>query len=389
MIFRTLSYAVQEDLELFPAVAIIGPRQVGKTTLAKSLGKRLEKQVLYLDLESDIDLAKLANAETYLLSHADKCVVIDEVQIMPRLFPLLRSLIDRRREPGRFVLLGSASPELIRESLESLAGRIAFHELTPFSLTEVTPGHELRDHWLRGGFPEAFLAKSLRGSNRWLENFAKTFVERDLRNIIGFDIDPQTMNRFIRMIANLHGQNFNIAEIARSMDLSVPTVNKYLHVLEGSFFMIRLEPYFRNLTKRLVKSPKHYFRDSGFLHSIVRIPDMEALYTSPLLGASWEGYVIEQIRRIAGNQWNYFFYRTNQGAEIDLLLETPAGKFVAIEIKYSNTPTISKGFYQSCEDLKPDYKFVITPDSDSYLRDENVRVCSLLHFLINEIRGLA
>ncbi len=388
MIFRTTTHAIIEDLDIFPVVAIIGSRQVGKTTLAKSIGQHLKKKTLYLDLESEDDLAKLANPETYLSGHFDKCVIIDEVQTMPRLFPILRSLVDRQRESARYILLGSASPELLRNSSESLAGRIVFHELPPFALPEITPTYTMREHWLRGGFPEAFLAKNFDVAKRWLENFTKTFVERDLRRIIGYEVEPQTMSRFIRMLGHLHGQTLNAAEISRSMDISVQSVNKYLFLLEGSFLTQKLEPYFRNLGKRLTKSPKFYFRDSGFHHALVRIPDMEGLYASPMLGASWEGYSIEQIRRVGGDRWNYFFYRTQHGAEIDLLLETPSGKLAAIEIKYSNSPSVSKGFYQSCEDLKPDFKFIITPESESYLREPGIRVCGLLHFLLNEMPAL-
>jgi predicted AAA+ superfamily ATPase len=385
MISRTATDAILADLAFFPVIAIVGARQVGKTTLAKSIGQYVKKPTLYLDLESEDDLAKLASPETYLSNHFDKCVIIDEVQTMPRLFPLLRSLVDKQREPARFILLGSASPELLRNSSESLAGRIVFHELSPLSLLEVSSSFSMREHWLRGGFPEAFLAANYNLSRRWLDNFIKTFIERDIRRIIGYEIDAPAMSRFVRMLGHLHGQILNVADLSRSMDISVQSINKYLYLLEGSFLTQKLEPYFRNLGKRLTKSPKFYFQDSGFHHALVRIADLEALYASPQIGASWEGYVIAQIRRVAGEKHNYFFYRTQHGAEIDLLLETHSGKLAAIEIKYSNSPSISKGFYQSCEDLKPDYKFIITPDSESYWRDQGIRVCSLLGFLKEEL----
>jgi uncharacterized protein len=388
MIYRIETKKIVDDLSLFPVVAIIGPRQVGKTTLAKALGAYLKKPIHYLDLESEIDLAKLSEPETYLMQHADKCVILDEIQTMPRLFPILRSLTDRQREAARFVILGSASPELLRDSSESLAGRIAFHELTPFSLPELFPAYPLNQHWLRGGFPEAFLAEDHDSARRWLENFTRTFVERDLRRIIGYDVAPTTMSRFLRMMAHLHGQLLNVAEVSRSMDISVQTVNKYLFLLEGSFLTYKLEPFFRNLGKRLTKSPKFYFRDSGMYHALTRIADMEALFASPALGASWEGYVIEQIRQACGKDANCFFYRTHNGAEVDILLENHAGKLSAIEIKFSNAPVISKGFFQSCEDLKPDHKFVITPEGESYLRTADVRVCGLHHFLAQELPAI-
>jgi uncharacterized protein len=385
MIYRTETAKIVADVNFFPVVAIIGPRQVGKTTLVKSLGQHLKKTIHYLDLESEIDQAKLTDPETYLMQHADKCVILDEIQIKPQLFPILRSLIDRQRGAARFIILGSASPELLRNSSESLAGRIAFHELTPFSLPEISPAYAMNQHWLRGGFPEAFLADTDDLSKRWLENFTRTFVERDLRRVIGYEVDVTTMSRFLRMMAHLHGQILNVAEVSRSMDISVPTVNKYLSLLDGSFLTHRLEPFFRNLGKRLTKSPKFYFRDSGMCHALTRISDMEALYASPSVGASWEGYVVEQIRQVCGREMNCFFFRTQQGAEIDLLLENQAGKLSAVEIKFSNAPVISKGFYQSCEALKPDFRFVITPTSESYLRDSNIRVCGLHHFLTVEL----
>jgi uncharacterized protein len=382
MIQRHLLDRIKADLDFFPVVAIIGARQVGKTTLAKSLQGTLGKDLIYLDLESDADLSKMEDAETYLLTHIDRSVVIDEVQRMPRLFPLLRSVIDRNRVPGRFILLGSATPELLKDSSESLAGRIVFHELSPLTLTEVTAsGHSLQDHWFRGGFPEALLAPSEQLSIRWLDNFLKTFIERDIRKVIGYDIDPVMLTRFVRMLGHLHGQIINAADLSRSLDISVQSVNKYLFLLRNSFITQQLEPYYRNIGKRLTKSAKFYFRDSGLHHALVRFNDKEALYSSHLLGASWEGYVIEQIRRCGGDSMNYFFYRTQNGAKIDLLIELPSGKFAALEIKYSNAPTIQKGFFVSCEDLKPDYKFVITPGSDNYTRTDGIEIISLMAFL--------
>ncbi len=381
MIARHLSARILADLDIFPIVAIIGPRQAGKTTLAKSLVSTLQKPAIYLDLESENDQAKLASPETHLAGLADRCVIIDEIQLQPRLFPLLRSLVDRQREPARFLLLGSASPELLRQSSESLAGRIAYHELTPFMLTEVPPAGTMREHWLRGGFPEAFLAKDWPVSRRWLENFTKTFIERDLRRVIGYEVDAAAMGRFVRMLGHLHGHILNVADLSRSMDISVQSVNKYLNLLDGSFLTTRLEPWFINIGKRLTKAPKFYFRDSGFFHALARVPDADGLLASPFVGASWEGYVIEQIRREAGPDFHLFYFRTHNGAEVDLILETPDGKIAAIEIKFSNAPSISKGFFQACLDLGPDFKFVVTPESAAFTRDPEITVCSLAYFI--------
>lgn len=380
MIERAVIPRILEDLTFFPIVGIIGSRQVGKTTLAKVIETKLERPVIFLDLELDSDVQKLEDAETYLKQHLDKCVVIDEIQRMPKLFALLRALVDLKREPGRYLILGSASPSLIKDSSETLAGRIGYIELPPISLVEINDQIPMRTHWLRGGFPDALLAPNLKFTWRWLENFMRTFSERDLREL-GYEIPPARIKLILKMLSHLNGQTINATQIAGSMGVSQPTVKRYLDLLEGGFIINRLQPYFVNVGKRLVKSPKVYFRDSGFFHEIANIYDLESLYGSPLVGASWEGYVIEQIKRTVASNWELYFYRTQHGAEIDLVLITPKGKMACIEIKYSNAPSISNGFYKSVEDLKPDYQYVITPESDPYLKRGNLLVCSLIHFL--------
>ncbi len=389
MIHRNATAQIMRDLLHFPVVAIIGPRQVGKTTLARSLETQIRKPLLYLDLESENDLRKLASAETFLADNIGKCVILDEIQIMPRLFPLLRSLVDRQREPARFILLGSASPAILRDSSESLAGRIAYHELTPFSLPEVSPLCTMREHWMRGGFPEAFLSTDYEAACRWLGHFTTTFVERDLSRVLGWEVQAPVMLRFIRMLAHLHGKILNISDLSNSLDTSKQTVNKYLRLLEGSFLAAQLEPYFVNIGKRLTKSPKFYFRDSGFFHALARFRSLDDLLGSPYVGASWEAYVIEQIRRTGGREWEYYYYRTQQGAEADLLLITPRDKIAVVEIKYSNAPAISKGFYISAADVKADFRFVITPESDAFNTAEGVRICGLLAFLTEEMVRMA
>ncbi|TAF94721.1 MAG: ATP-binding protein [Cytophagia bacterium] len=380
MIARNITPKILEDLSFFPAVAIVGARQVGKTTLARSLQKKIQKESIYLDLESEEDAYRLENAESYLLQHLDKCVVIDEIQRMPRLFPLLRSLIDRKREPARFLLLGSASPELVKGSSESLAGRIAYTELCPVHLLEIQEQVSMQMHWLRGGFPVPLLAPNQTLSTRWQSNFIQTFVERDLR-FLGQNISEQTLTKLLRMLVSAHSNLLNISDLSRSLDISQPAVSRYLDILEGSFVIQRLMPYFQNIGKRLVKTPKLYIRDSGLFHNLARIYDFDNLSGHLLVGASWEGYVVEQIREIAYPDSEMYFYRTQNGAEADLVLIRPDGTKWCIEIKYSNSPVLSKGFFQSCEDLKPEKRFVIVPTTESFVRNDGIQVCNLAFFL--------
>jgi uncharacterized protein len=385
MIKRHLAKDILDSLSYFPVAGIIGPRQVGKTTLAKQLLEQIERPSIYLDLELEEDVLKLQNAQYFLQAHQDKCVVIDEIQLMPRLFSLLRALIDQERVPARFMILGSASPSIIRESAQTLAGRIAYSELTPLSLTEVeSEGISQNEHWFRGGFPNALLAPNAAISAMWIRNFTNTFIEKDLK-AMGYEISLNTMSKLYRMIAHVHGQLLNVNALSSSLGVSNPTVNKYLDLLEGGFLIKRLEPYFVNLGKRLIKSPKIYFRDTGILHQLANITNFDDLQGNSLLGASWEGYVIEQIRRVTENNWQYYFYRTVVGAEVDLLLISPNGKLVCIEIKYSLSPTISKGFYQSVEDLKPHFQYVIIPSGESYFMNDKLKVCSLSSFLKEEL----
>jgi len=384
MITRKVITRVLEDLSFFPIVGIIGSRQVGKTTLAKIIQDKIAQPVVFLDLELESDLKKLEDAETYLKQHLDKCVIIDEIQRLPKLFPLLRALVDLKRTAGRYLILGSASPSLVKDSSETLAGRIAYIELSPLSLSEIYPDISMRTHWLRGGFPDALLAPDLKFTWRWLENFLRTFAERDLREL-GYEIPPARIKLILKMLSHLNSQTLNATQLAGSMGVSQPTVKRYLDLLEGGFIITRLQPYFSNVGKRLVKSPKVYFRDSGFFHQLANIYELESLYGHPLIGSSWEAYVVEQIKRAVTESWEFYFYRTHQGAEIDLLLVTPKGKMIGIEIKYSNAPSVSKGFYNCIEDLNIDKAYIITPESDTYSKNKNVMVCSLLHFLQHEL----
>jgi predicted AAA+ superfamily ATPase len=392
MIKRYLESEILKDLGYFPALAIIGPRQSGKTTLAKMLMAQTGKPTLYIDLESASDIYRLQDPEAFFWAHENHCIVIDEVQLMPSLFPLLRSVIDRNRAPGRFILLGSASLELVRGASESLSGRIAFHELSPLTLAEaISVGVNFREHWFRGGFPLATLAPDTETSNRWLDQYFRSFVERDLRILLKQDIEPENMRRFMLMISHLHAQTMNVSALASSLGIATLTANRYLDVLQGAFWINRLQPWFANLGKRLVKMPKLYFRDAGLLHHLQGITEPEKLQIHPLLGASWEGYVIEQIRLVTQFRWQYFYYRTHAGAECDLYLISPEGKTWCIEIKAANTPVITKGFYQSVEDLKPNFKYVIVPGDKAQeiiIRSDGLRICPLEVFLKEELRKI-
>ena len=387
MIARFITQSIQENLEYFPIVGIIGPRQVGKTTLAKSLQGQLQIQSLYLDMELDSDLRKLEDAETYFNLHQDKCIIIDEIQHMPELFALLRAVVDQDRRPARFIILGSASPGLIRQSSETLAGRIAYSELMPFSLPEIHESISLRTHWLKGGFPNAILAPKNTLTWTWLSNFIRTFLERDLREL-GYDIPPKALRRLLSMLSHLNGQVLNMSHLARSIGMSASSISRYLDLLEGSFIIHRLPPYYANVGKRLVKSPKLYIRDTGILHSLLQIQDEEVLLGHIAYGASWEAYVVEQIKRVLSDSVELFFYRTHAGAETDLLLHLPNGRKIAIEIKVSNAPKVSKGFYQSIRDLQVDQSYIIIPEGDSYPKGEGLMVINISDFLERVLPGL-
>jgi hypothetical protein len=384
MIERLLSKKILRELTWSPIVGLVGSRQVGKTTLVKSLMPKIAKPTLYLDLELQEDWFKLEDAQSYLTGHAGKCVIIDEIQVRPELFALLRALTDQQRDPARFVLLGSASPHIVKLNTETLAGRIAYHELPPFSYSEIKDLFPLEKHWLRGGFPNALLAESDFISRKWLDDFTETFIHRDLSRL-GFAVPAGTLRNLLSMLAHLHGDALNATALANSLGISLPTVNKYLELLEGSFLIRRLPPYFVNIGKRLVKAPKLFIRDSGLLHSLLRVFDMEVLRGNPAVGTSWEGYVIEQIIREAPEFSDFYYYRTQHGAEVDLLWITPSGKKVAIEIKFSVAPVISKGFFQSVEDLNPDFKYVVTPSGERFDRSDGLTICPLPVFLAEEL----
>ncbi len=368
---RNLEPALLASLRHFPLVALLGPRQVGKTTLARNVARKIGHAV-YLDMERPSDAAKLADPELYLEPLANRLVILDEVQRRPELFPVLRSLVDAKRTNGRFLLLGSASPDLSRQASESLAGRIVYHELTPFTMSEVAAG--TRDTrtmlWNRGGFPGSFLAPTNTRSFAWREAFIDTHLQRDLP-ALGVRIPATALRRFWEMLAHYHGQLWNASKIAGSLGVSAPTAKHYLDTLEDTFMIRQLPPFAANLKKRLVKSPKIYLRDSGLLHALLRLGTHDDLLGHPVAGASWEGWVIEQALAASGTSGEHTsasFFRTAAGAEIDLVLDRPQGKHkrIALEIKRSSAPNPSKGFWSGIADIKPNAAYVVYPGKERY-----------------------
>lgn len=387
MIPRTAAVRLRTLLDRFPAVALLGPRQSGKTTLAQMLKDELGHAAVYLDLELPSDRAKLLDPELYLSAHQNQLVILDEIQRTPGIFQVLRGLIDDQRRKGKragqFLLLGSASIELLKQSAESLAGRIAYLELTPFTAAEVEgtgPG-ALDRVWLRGGFPDSFLAPTDPISFEWRLAFIQTYLQRDIP-VLGPRVPAETLHRFWQMLAHDHGQLFNAARLAAGLGVSGQTVGRYLDILVDVLLVRRLQPWTRNAGKRLVRSPKVYVRDSGIVHALLRIVDREQLLGHPVVGPSWEGFIIENLLAAAPAGTGAWFYRTSAGAEIDLLLELPAKGLWAIEVKRSiGSPQPSKGFQIACEDVKATSRFVIYPGTERFRIDAHTEVVSLGHIL--------
>jgi uncharacterized protein len=384
MIERLLSKKILRDLAWSPIIGIVGSRQVGKTTLAKKIQLKLDKPSIYLDLELQEDWFKLQDAQHYLSERSDNCIIIDEVQVRPELFALLRGLTDQKREPARFILLGSAAPHIVKLNTETLAGRIAYHELSPFSYSEIKHQFSLKDHWIKGGFPNALMTSEPIISRKWLNDFAETFIHRDLV-LLGFAVPTTVLRNMLSMLAHLNGSILNTSNLSASLGVTSPTAQKYLELLEGSFLIRRLPAYYTNFGKRLTKAPKVYVRDSGLLHYLLRIFDLETLSGNQAIGNSWESYVIEQIAREAPEFSDFYYYRTQHGAEVDLLMIAPDGRKICIEIKYATSPAISKGFYQCIEDLQPAHKYIITPDGERIDRSDGLCICSLVTFLETEL----
>ncbi len=376
-IHRRLTEKIKRLLGYFPAVGIVGARQIGKTTLAR----HLQGDFLYLDLEDDRDRSKLeADPYFFLERHRDLCVILDEVQQMPNLFRVLRSLIDQNRRPGRFILLGSASPQLLRQSAESLAGRIAYVELDGFHLLEIKEHFSWEEHWLRGGFPSSLLAPDENLSVEWRRQLIRTYTERDLP-LLGLDMSPLLIRRFWQMLAGENGGIWQIQKFARALGIDSKGIKKMLHFLEGAYLITLLPPWFANASKRLVKSPKIYQRDTGLLHTLTGIHNLDSLLGNTILGSSWETYVINQVRSCKQEDISLYFYRTHQGAECDLVLVRGEKPVAGIEIKFSSHSRPSKGFYISTQDLKTQHNFLLVPRREDVLLHPKLRLTGLEVFL--------
>ena len=379
IIERHLTGTVKRRLQNNPAVAILGPRQCGKTTLAGQIVKEF-KQSIYLDLENPGDLAKLDDPLAFFSLHNDDLVCLDEIQRVPEIFSVLRGIIDDRARNGQFLILGSAGPDLIRQSSESLAGRIAYLELTPFLLPELEAAQ--RDHvrrlWLRGGFPRSYLAEDIDISFEWRQDFIRTFLERDI-GMLGFRMPPTRIGRLWKMCAHIHGSLLNASKLADSLGVSSHTVRSYIDLLEHTFMLRVLLPDAPNLKKRLVKSPKIYIRDSGVLHALLDIRTHDDLLSHPTLGPSFEGFAMENILAYAKN-YEPSFYRTSAGAEIDLILRR-GRRTLAFELKSATVPRVSKGFWSALDDISPDEAYVVAPIKESYPMKGDVMVSPLQEIL--------
>lgn len=383
MIKRYLKKQLIESLKEFPVVAILGPRQCGKSTLAKMIIDEL-KNVVCIDAEKPSDRIKLSDPEIFFELNRNKLICIDEIQRLPEVFQVLRSEIDIKRRNGRFLILGSASKELIKQSSESLAGRIIYYQLTPFQFNEIEQSSSLQIYWSRGGFPSSLLATSEKSSFIWRNSFIQTFVERDIPQL-GFSFPAETIRRLWQMLAHYHGQLLNLSALGNSLGLSHTTVRNYIDLLSETFMVRVLKPFHTNIGKRLVKSPKVYIRDHGILHNLLQLANFEQILGHPVFGASWEGLVIENLIAIA-EYWTPSFYRTSAGAEIDLIL-TFGNKTIAIECKATKIPHLTRGFWNAIEDIKPSETWIVAPVDEKYPLKKNIWVLPL-NQAINKLQEL-
>lgn len=384
---RRLQSKLANLLAHFPAVALLGPRQVGKTTLALELIERKPKTV-YLDLELPSDLAKLSDAEDYFFRHRGHLVVLDEIQRKPDLFPVLRSIIDAQKRKGeltgQFLLLGSASLDLLKQSSESLAGRLASLELTPLLAEEVlAAGRKVDPLWIRGGFPDSFLARSEEVSYQWRQAFIRTYLERDIPSL-GPRVPAETLRRFWTMLSHAQGTLLNHSTLASSLGISGQTITRYLDLLVDLLLVRRLQPWSGNTLKRQIRSPKVYVRDSGLVHALLGLRSAEDVLGHPVAGASWEGFAIENILAAAPVGTEPCFFRTSAGAEIDLVLEMGTKERWGVEIKRGSTPSVSRGFHTGCADLKATRRIVVYPGEEQFSLGQNIEAMGLLH-LVSEL----
>ncbi len=388
MIKRKLQDQINKSLKDFPVVGLIGPRQVGKTTLAKVFSRHWEGSQTYLDLERPSDIAKLADPELYLKQHTHSLIILDEIQRVPDLYPLIRSLADDEEYHSRFLILGSASPDLLRQSSESLAGRIRYLQLTPFLMDELEDEKDSIDAvWLRGGYPLSLLKTSDQSSLEWRFAFIASYLERDLPQL-GVRVPAIQLRRFWQMLAHWQGQIWNASKFAENFGVSAPTVRHYLDILTDTFLVRQLHPYYGNIKKRMVKAPKIYIRDTGLLHALLRIEDMEMLFSHPQVGSSWEGFILEQIVNSLPEGVEFYFYRTHAGAELDLVLDIPKRGLIAIDIKLSTAPKLTKGFRTAFQDIKAKQGYIIMKGDETFPLEKGVWAVPFQEFLKEKLPSL-
>ena len=380
MLERWIAEKLEKAIKRVPAVALLGPRQVGKTTLAREIAKK--RNSIYLDLESPEDLLRLRDPLSFLSGNSDKLVILDEIQRAPDLFMTLRGLIDENRRAGKkaeqFLLLGSATMDLLRQSSESLAGRIRYISMSGLNILEVPHfgPNDVHKLWLRGGFPDSYLASSDAESMQWVEMLIRTYLERDVPQM-GFRVPASRLRRLWTMLAHLQGETLNYSKLGGNLEVDGKTVTHYLDILVDLLLVRRLDPWYENVKKRLVKSPRFYIRDNGILHRLLGIADYDALLSNPVLGKSWEGFVIENIVSILPNSVESYYYRTSSGAEIDLVLRISSKELWAIEIKYGTAPRIKPGFHQASEDIRSARKFVVYGGDDEFQIEKDTTIISL------------
>ena len=387
MLDRIIEQDIREALKRSPSVVLTGPRQVGKTTMAISISQTIPS--VYLDLENNLDLEKVRDIATFHTENKDKLIILDEVQRLPEIFTQLRGIIDKERRSGNktglFLFLGSASLDLLQQSSESLAGRISYIELYPININEFNGGKQdkINKLWLCGGFPESLLAGSDRDSLAWRREFIKTYLERDIPQL-GPRIPAETLNRFWTMLAHNQGATINASQLSRNLEVSGMTVGRYLDLLVDLLLVRRLKPWRFNVGKRLVLSPKVYVRDSGITHALLNISSYNDLLGHPVVGGSWEGFIIENIMSVTPPHVQPYFYRTPGGSEVDLILEFGVKERWAIEIKRSSAPSLSKGFYIACDDIRASKKYIVYSGKDTFSLGNGVTAISL-HDIMHEI----
>jgi uncharacterized protein len=390
MIARWITQEIDKHLANSPAVALLGPRQVGKTTLAKKITEH--SNALYLDLEAPEDRLKLSDPVAYLSLHSDKLIILDEIQRAPDLFMALRGVIDKNRELGRkagqFLLLGSASADLLRQSSESLAGRIRYLEMGGFNLLEIDEDRKsLNKLWLRGGFPESYFSADDDLAMAWLEDMIRTYLERDVPQM-GFRVPATRLRRLWTMLAHLQGEPINYSKIASNLEMDGKSVSHYIEILTDLLLVRRVEPWHANVKKRLIKAPRFYVRDSGLHHRLLGIHRHDGLLSNPILGKSWEGFVLENIHSVLPRLAETYFYRTAAGAEIDLVIKLPSSEIWAIEIKHGTAPKIGKHYSSICNDVGAHRKLIVYGGDDEFPIGSDVTMISLqklLHAIANTV----